>query len=367
MAPDAPTGDLASRILEEIDDVAIVVLDREGTIVRWFRGAEVLFGYSADEMVGGPLDRLFTADDTAHGVPFHEIEVAAASGRAADDRWEVRKDGSRVWVNGVMIALRDSGEGPERFVKIMRDRTDVRTQVVSLENRLQALSREGERKDQFLSTLAHELRNPLGPLVNAITVLRRGDRSQAANAVEIVERQAAVLRRLVDDLMDVGRIASGKIQLERRRIALNDVLRAATDDCRPLAEKRSQHLELLLLPAPITVDADADRLHQVFVNLLDNAVKYTPERGSIWVKATIEGADAVARVQDSGIGIAPEALPLIFELFTQEVSALGMANGGLGLGLSVVRDLVALHGGTVAVRSEGRGKGAEFVVRLPRA
>jgi signal transduction histidine kinase len=147
---------------------------------------------------------------------------------------------------------------------------------------------------------------------------------------------------------------------------LNDVVRGAADACRPLAERRGQRFEILQLPVPVTVHGDPDRLHQLFVNLIENAVKYTPEEGRIWVKQTIEGDEAVVRIEDSGIGITAEALPWIFDLFTQEKPARDMAKGGLGLGLSVVRDLVALHGGTVAVRSEGRDKGAEFTVRLPR-
>jgi PAS domain S-box-containing protein len=366
MEPDAPAPDLASVILEEIEDIAIVVVDRAGKVVRWFHGAEVLFGYFADEMIGEPLDRLFTPDDVAHGVPIHEVEVAAASGRAGDDRWEVRKDGVHIWVTGVLVALRDQHGEATSFVKIMRNRTDVRAQIEALENRIEGLVHAVEQRDRLLSTTAHELRNPLAPLANGVSLLRRGRGQHLDTTLEIFDRQLSVLRRLVDDLMDVGRLAAGKLELESRPVVLNEVLREAAEACRPLADSRGQTFQILLLPSSVTVDGDPDRLHQVFVNLIENAVKYTPEKGRISVKQTIEGGEAVVRVEDSGIGITIEALPRIFDLFTQEKPARDMAKGGLGLGLSVVRDLVALHGGTVAVRSEGRDKGAEFTVRLPR-
>jgi signal transduction histidine kinase len=317
-------------------------------------------------MIGQRLDRLFTPDDAAHGVPMHELEVAAVSGRAADDRWEVRKDGIRIWINGVLVALRDEHGEAKRFVKIMRNRTDVRAQIDALENRIEALNHAAEQRDRFLSTAVHELRNPLAPLANAVTVLRRGRGEHLDATIEILDRQLTLLRRLVDDLMNVGRLVTGKMQLESRPVVLNEVLRGAAEACRPLAERRGQRFEVLQLPVPVTVHGDPDRLHQLFVNLIENAVKYTPDEGRIWVKQTIEGDEAVVRIEDSGIGITAEALPWIFDLFTQEKPARDMAKGGLGLGLSIVRDLVSLHGGTVGVRSEGRDKGAEFTVRLPR-
>ncbi len=366
-APTTTSSDLIALLVAQCADHAIVLLDAAGRVTAWLGAARHIFGYEASEIQGQPLDRLFTPEDRARGVPAHELEVARATGWADDDRWQLRKNGSRVWVSGSVTALTDAAGAIVGFGKIMRDRTDVRARIDTLESRIRAVAGADERMKVFVATLAHELRNPLSPLVNALEVVRRSGAitHPLARPLEIMERQVGHIRRLVDDLLDMTRLNQGKMQIARVPVDLRDILTTAADVWRPLAERRQQTLRVLLVPSPMVVDGDADRLRQVFVNLLSNAIKYTPAGGHIWVQATIDDAEAVVRVQDDGVGIAPEMLPRIFELFTQEESSRGMAAGGLGLGLPLVRELVALHGGSVQVRSEGKDKGTEFTVRLP--
>jgi two-component system CheB/CheR fusion protein len=365
--PDPTHEGLLRLLADQAQDHALLLLDPQGLIVGWLAGEETIFGYTAPEMIGQPLHRLFTPEDRQRGVPEHELEVARQDGRAEDDRWQLRKDGTRFWAVGVVTPLRDAAKQLVGFGKVLRDRTDVRAQIEAAAQRAEAATQADRRKTIFLGTLAHELRNPLAPLSAAVQLihLARGDAAALAYPVQIIERQLAILRRLVDDLLDVTRIEEGKIRLQRGPTDLNEVLRRAAEACRPAAEQRHHDFRVLLLPGATVVDGDPERLQQVFVNLLNNAVKYTPDGGSLWLKQTVEGPEAVVRVQDTGVGIEPGMLPRIFELFTQEESSLARAEGGLGLGLPLVRQLVSLHGGTVQVRSEGKSKGSEFTVRLP--
>jgi two-component system CheB/CheR fusion protein len=361
------TKALLHLLLEQSKDHALILTDAAGLVVGWFPGAEQVFGYTPPEMIGQPVLRLFTPEDRERGLADHELEIARRDGRSEEDRWMLRKDGNRVWTSGIVMALRDKGGALCGFGKVLRDRTDVRGQVESLENRLSALLKADERKNIFLGTLAHELRNPLAPLVNALQLMRltRPADPDLVYPVKLIERQVEFLRRMVDDLLDLTRIGAGKIELQKARVDLNEALRRAAEACRPRAEERRQAFHVLLPPTPIPVEADPARLQQVFVNLLTNAVKYTPEAGTVWLKSTVEGNEAVARVEDTGVGIAEAMLPRIFDLFTQEEESRYRSDGGLGIGLSLVKSLVTLHGGTVQVRSEGRDKGSEFTVRLP--
>lgn len=272
----------------------------------------------------------------------------------------------RIWASGVMVALRRDDE-VVGFAKLLRDRTDIKTQIEAAEVRVDTLTRADRRKDLFLATLAHELRNPLAPLVNALQLIRM-TRGPAAEDIEyplgVIERQVANIRRLVDDLQDLARIGAGKVRIARAPVDLQLVLRDAFETCRPAAEERRQAYRYLPISVPLFVFGDADRLQQVFVNLLTNAIKFTPAEGRVTLVSTLEGTDAVVHVQDTGIGVPPDVLPRIFDLFTQEAPSLE-GPGGLGLGLALVRQLVDLHGGSVQGRSDGRGHGSTFTVRLP--
>ncbi len=238
----------------------------------------------------------------------------------------------------------------------------------------QQLREADRRKDEFLALLSHELRNPLAPIRNAVQVMRRRGELDAdfAWCRDVIERQTDHLTRLVDDLLDVSRITSGKVRLQRNPLAVEQVLSAAIDTNRSLLEQR-QHTLVFEPPAePVWVEGDAMRLGQVFANLINNAAKYTENGGRITVRLdTVAAADGgqqvVVRVQDTGLGIPTTLLPIVFNLFTQGERTLDQAQGGLGVGLALVRSLVELHGGRVEAQSEGAGRGSEFVVRLPRA
>jgi PAS domain S-box-containing protein len=357
---------LLRLLLEQSEDYALFLTTPDGTVTDWYRGAEHIFGYSAEEMVGKSGKRLFNKEDLGRGAADHEMEVALASMRAEDDRWHVRKDGTRFWGSGVLFALRDRDGRHVGYAKILRNRTDVKTQTEALENQVKALSAAQERTRIFLGTLAHELRNPLMPLSNAAQLLRVDTSGRTREeALRIIERQVGLLGRLVDDLMDTTRISAGKVHLKLEVLDLTEVFNAAAQAARPLAEARGQEFQVLPIAGAVPVKIDAHRMQQVFANLLDNAVKYTPEGGKIVFNMTTEGGDAIVRVEDTGVGMSADILPRIFDLFTQEESSGAHARGGVGLGLPLVRKLVELHGGTVQARSDGRDKGSIFTVRLP--
>jgi signal transduction histidine kinase len=222
-------------------------------------------------------------------------------------------------------------------------------------------------KDEFLAMLGHELRNPLAPIVTALHLMRlRGDETLHKERT-IIERQVNHLVRLVDDLLDISRITRGRIELKRERIELSEILAKAIEMASPLIEQRQHQLEIDIRRQGLALEADAVRMAQVVANLLNNAAKYTEPHGTIAVSAGREGGEIVLRVRDTGIGLSAEMLPRVFDLFVQERQAIDRAQGGLGLGLAIVRTLVELHGGRVEARSEGHGRGSEFTVRLPAA
>jgi PAS domain S-box-containing protein len=231
----------------------------------------------------------------------------------------------------------------------------------------QALKDADRRKDEFLATLAHELRNPLAPILNAVELLERSDGNATVTelARNIMRRQLDHMVRLVDDLLDMSRISQGKIQLRRQRVELAMVVHSAVEAVRPLAEAQALELSVTLPPDPIVLHGDSTRLAQVISNLLDNAAKYTEKGGHVWLTVEKHGTEVLVSVKDTGIGIAPENLSHVFEMFSQVAPALERPQGGLGIGLSLVRALVELHGGKVEARSRGLGKGSEFIVRLP--
>lgn len=256
----------------------------------------------------------------------------------------------------------------EVFFDLHRQRQIVAAQRDELEAATRALQIADRRKDEFLAVLAHELKNPIAAIKAGISLLekRRGT-EQAAAIGEQVDRQLSHLARLVDDLLDVSRITEGKISLKRERIALGDVFASAIEASRPAIDERNHRLAVELPDAPVWLDADLVRMSQVLVNLLGNAAKYTPAGGNITLAAQCAGGVAEIRVVDDGVGIPLDMQGRIFEIFEQVASHRGRAGGGLGIGLSLVRQLVELHGGSITVTSDGEGKGSTFVVRLPLA
>jgi len=237
----------------------------------------------------------------------------------------------------------------------------------NLEEALRTSREADRRKDEFLAMLGHELRNPLAPVLNALQVMRMVPPEQPTfgRAQEVIERQIHSLARLVDDLLDVSRISRGKIELRKAQVDLVEVARQAVETSRPLMEARRHELSITVPQDHLWLHADITRLEQVLANLLNNAAKYTPPGGRIWLTAEREGDQAVLRVRDTGLGIARELQPRIFDIFVQEERSLERAQGGLGLGLALVKNLTQLHDGTVEVRSDGPGSGSEFILRLP--
>ena len=232
-----------------------------------------------------------------------------------------------------------------------------------------ALKEADQRKDEFLAMLAHELRSPLSALSNALFILRMPGASDQKRqwALDVAERQRQTMVRLIDDLLDVSRIARGKIQLKKGLLDARDVVNRAVESARPFIEGRGHELTVSVGSCPLLVDGDSTRLEQVLSNLLNNAAKYTDDGGRIWLSAGMENDEVIIRVRDTGIGIAPEMQHRVFELFAQVDVSIHRSRGGLGLGLTLVRSLVEIQGGSVSASSEGPGMGSEFTVRLPSA
>jgi signal transduction histidine kinase len=244
--------------------------------------------------------------------------------------------------------------------KLYRTREDLR-------RRAQELVEADEHKNQFLGMLAHELRNPLTPIQSAAEIIKQigVHEPNLRWAADLIQRQVREAIRLVEDLLDVTRVSRGKVNLQKQRVELYPVVAQAVESSRSLIESRRHTLNLAISPEPIWLDADSTRLCQVVVNLLNNAAKYTDEGGDISLTLEHHGGEAIVRVKDNGNGITPELLPRVFELYTQGQVALAYPQGGLGIGLCLVRRLVEMHGGTVRAFSEGPSKGSEFIVRLP--
>jgi PAS domain S-box-containing protein len=356
---------LLSLLAQQSKEHAFVLLDANAHVLWWSPGAGYIFDRSSSEMVGQPLGILFTPEDRERGIPDQEIELALNFGKAEDDRWQMRRDGSRFWATGILIALRDQNQNLVGFGKILRNRTDLREQLDALRNQVEALAAANRQKDNFLATFSHELRNPLASICTTVELIGRTASANAdlEGSLKLIEEQLDFVRRMLDDLLDVTRISTGKVRLNIGPVVLHEVIEKAVDAARPWVEERCQRIQVIGPWSSIVLQGDPDRLHQVFLNLLSNAVKYTPERGAICVEFTTEGDEAVVRVTDTGVGIPHGMLPRIFDLFTQVETRL--SHGGLGIGLALVKDFVALHGGSVQVRSEGVGKGSEFMVRLP--
>ena len=265
------------------------------------------------------------------------------------------------------IELRGWPEGFEAVPTVLFIMTGVVISFLfeALERADAAMRLANRRKDEFLATLAHELRNPLAPISNAVEILRTAtDEAVRRKVLGIVDNQVRQMTQLVDDLLDVARIAQDKIVLRRKPVPLADAISAAADSVQPLMTEKKHALQISLPLQPVWLDGDPTRLTQIFANILNNAAKYTPPGGSIRVDASAQGRRAKIVITDNGIGIAPEMLPCIFDMFTQAEGPSGVRDGGMGIGLALVRKLIRLHGGSITARSKGLGKGSRFTIRL---
>ncbi len=343
---------------------AVVSKNLDGFVRSWNTAAERLFGYTAEEAVGRHISFLIPPERA------EEEDGILARLRAGEriehfDTVRVRSDGQRIHVSLTISPIRDDAGrivGASKIARDISDRKRAEEQIYSLLTQLKEADR---RKDEFLATLAHELRNPLAPLCAMLELIKQGNGEMPPQARDTMERQLRQMVRLVDDLLDVSRIGSGKLGLHKERVELATVLRQAVEVCRPLAHAANQRLEVDLPDRAILLHADPVRLAQVFSNLLNNACKYTDAGGGVWLTAERHDREVVVKVRDTGIGIPADKLAGVFDMFAQVHGATGRSRGGLGIGLTVVKRLVEMHGGSVSVASDGPGRGSEFSVRLP--
>ena len=476
------TEDIYRKSVETIRDYAIFMTDPDGLVTNWNRGAEHILRYTETEILGKHASKFFTAEDRAKDVPQKEMNTAAATGRAEDERWHVRSDGSRFWASGVMTAVRDEAGNLIGFSKVMRDMTernrlteerdrfftlsmdllcivrldgqfqrvnpafetllgfseeellatslfelihpDDRTKskeayeklslgepITFMENRLickdgsykwfawsyfpvpeddlafgvgrdmtqvkqmhdvlrlraEELEESNRVKDEFLATLSHELRTPLTSILGWSRLLRSKQLSETdrERAIQIIQRNAESQSKLIEDLLEVSRIITGKLKIEFKPVTFADIVDTIINSLRPAADAKHLQLETAIDPAAGPILGDPARLQQIITNLLSNAIKFTPERGRIEIRLQRIDSHARLQIQDTGVGIPAKDLPHIFERFRQADSSNIRAHGGLGLGLAIVDYLVRQHGGAVYVESEGAGKGATFIVEFP--
>jgi signal transduction histidine kinase/ActR/RegA family two-component response regulator len=364
-----PTGRDGAMALELLEGAAI-----EGVICADLAelGRQIALGAGAlliaEEAIAADEDRTLAAV-LAQQPQWSDLPVVLLTSLGADS--EPVRHAIRTLGNVTLL------ERPTRVIALVsaiqtalraRERQyQIRAHMHDRERAAELLNEADRRKDEFLAMLAHELRNPLAPICNAVQVLRLTGMSDpvAARMCEVMQRQIDHMVRLVDDLLEVSRITRGKITLHSETGDLTVIIRNAVDVSRPLIDAAGHRLSIHMLDTPILVEGDPIRLTQVFANLLNNAAKYTPERGKITLTAQKRDGQAVVSVRDSGEGISAEMLPRVFDLFTQGPPATAQAKGGLGIGLTLVRQLVELHLGAVEAFSEGPGKGSEFVVTLP--
>jgi PAS domain S-box-containing protein len=368
---EAALRDSEERLRSVVNHVVdgIISIDEQGTVETFNPAAERIFGYAAAEVIGQNVRVLMP--EPYHGE--HDAYLAnylrtgqakvIGIGREVAGR---RKDGATFPLE---LAVSEFHIGPRRFFTgIVRDITERKRLEQELGRRLEELADADRRKNEFLAMLAHELRNPLAPIRNALHIMKQpgADGAVVEQVREMMERQVQHMTRMVDDLLDVSRISRGKIELRKEVVDLAQVVTRTVEATRPLIEDRRHELTVSLPPGPVRLEADSTRLEQVLANLLSNAAKYTDQGGHIWLTARAEGDAVVLRVRDTGIGIVPEMLGRIFEPFVQSDRAQRHSpQGGLGIGLTLVRSLVEMHGGTVRAYSDGPGRGSEFVVRLP--
>jgi PAS domain S-box-containing protein len=357
----------ANLVLHRAGGHAVIAMDREGVIRGWSSGASYITGFEPREAIGLPLRVLFTPEDRELGLPEQELRAASVVGSVQDERWHLRRDGSRFWASGLTYADRDTAGELTGFFKLFRDATHLRTRMKYLENIVADCAARETERDTFVGTIAHELRNPLQPIKTVLAILKASPDSAGRHgeSLKVLDRQLQFLERLVEDLVDLTRASVGKLRVERRQVVVQTVIAEALADCTAIAEGAGVRLHALLPGQPLLAEVDAGRLEQVVINLVSNGVKFTPPGGNVWVSCTADHSHLLIGVKDDGRGIPHDLLPHIFEAFTQARDVSSARGSGLGIGLSVVKEIAAQHGGSVDVRSEGPGKGAEFTVRIP--
>jgi PAS domain S-box-containing protein len=360
------TARTLAAIVESSND-AIISKSLDGVIQSWNAAAEQLFGFTSEQAVGRHISMVIPSERIAEEE--HIISELKAGKRIEHFETErVRSDGGRIFVSLTISPIKDGSGNVVGASKIVRDVTERKRLTDDLQRLAANLSEADRRKNEFMATLAHELRNPLAPMSNMIEVLKRadGDGHALTSARETIERQLAQMVRLVDDLLDMNRITHDRLELRKSEIELSTVIQQAIEVARPLIDSANHDLRVSLPEEPVYLNADPARLAQVFGNLLNNSSRYTKPAGTISIEARVGDQEVVVRVKDSGAGIPRDKLASIFDMFTQVDRTPERSQGGLGIGLTLVKRMVEMHGGSVEALSAGEGSGSEFVVRLPK-
>jgi PAS domain S-box-containing protein len=349
-----------SSFLEAAPD-AVVIIDQCGRIVRVNGQTERMFGFDREELLGQEVEMLMAERFRSSHQEQRGVFLAHPSTRPmgpAQELWALRKDGSEFPVEISLSPIPDR-EGI-LIASIVRD--------VTLRRQMEQELRNADRmKDEFLATLGHELRNPLAPICNAVQYLSIEGLKEPdmRTAIDVISRQVTVMVRLIDDLLNISRISRDKLEICKERVDLAAVVERAVESSRPLIQQCGHELTVSLPSQTVLLDADPIRLAQIYVNLLNNAAKYTNRGGHIWLSAERQGSDAVVSVRDNGMGIPDDMLSRIFDMFTQVNQSKQQSLGGLGIGLTLVRRLVEMHDGSIEARSNNPDAGSEFIVRLP--
>jgi PAS domain S-box-containing protein len=364
-------------VADRVRDYAIYTINPEGRITSWHQGAALMKGYSAEEAIGMPFERLFTTEERVAGRPAQEMQMAARTGEYKGEGQRLRKDGSTFEAAVVLTALRGSQGELLGFLKLTQDiseRKRMERELAAMLLRAQLARQDAERasqsKDEFLATISHELRTPLSAILGWAHVLERGmaDAQTVQHGLLAISRNARTQVQLIEDLLDMNRIETGQLRLDLQRIELGGVIAAAIDAALPAATAKGIGLRTVFGAHTGAVMGDATRLQQVVANLLNNAIKFTPSGGQVSVALTqLDGGSAQITVADTGKGIDADFLPRLFDRFAQQDASTTRRHGGLGIGLSIVRHLVELHGGTVQAHSLGVERGATFTILLPTA
>ena len=362
-------------IAASMPDFAIMTMDEAGAFTSWSAGAERLFGYTEEEMLGRSAETIFTPEDREAGAPAEEMRQARENGRANDDRWHLRKDGARVFVSGVMTPMRLGRI--KGYAKIARDMTARqreeawRSQALNLAVKdATNAALESQMKDEFLAIMSHELKHPLNLIqVNTQLLLALPEVRElkaVAKIGQLIQNTVRSQARIIDDLLDISRTRTGKLMLQLADVDLVEALQSSLQWAERQAQERGMRLELQMAPGPLIVKADPARIEQIAMNLLSNAFKFSAAGARIGVSLHSLGDEVAFEVADSGRGIRADFLPHVFGMFKQDAArTTSREQGGLGIGLALVHDLVQLHGGLVSARSPGPGQGATFTVRLP--
>lgn len=349
-------------LVETVGDYAIFMLDPSGTIISWNAGAARIKGYTAEEVIGRNFAIFYPPEDL-HKPPA-ELNEAIAHGRLEDEGWRVRKNGERFWANVIITALFDDHGRLRGFAKVTRDLTERRLKEEA-ERRAALLAEASRLKDDFLAMVSHELRTPLNVVLGQAAMLQKDlPPEQTRRGWAALHRNLALLTQIIDDLLDLSRVTTGKLTLERKPVDMRPLIEHAVEEMMPAAEAKQLQVRRRIDAAPAVVLGDPGRLRQVINNLLSNALKFTPAGGWIDVECGTAGRSVLVRVTDSGVGIDAEFLGSVFDRFSQGDTSIRREHGGLGLGLAIVRELVARHGGTITAASAGKGKGSTFELRL---